>query len=189
MFKTVRDSLQFSYRCKIWVYDYRNQQLRTVQIVVLCGIPNYRHLPVFYYRSAYTGWAKKSKATNSWPWVCQILTDFQFFVVRFLGKFVVKWLFKNPTIPCICCHATLWNVNVRKQAVNDKLQSSVATYLRCGGFVNLPVKNWKSVKICQNYGHEIVVSLFGIPCTVIEFSAVSRPVDFRCIIIGLSLLW
>jgi len=27
---------------------------------------------------------------------------------------------------------TLWNINVRKQAINDKLQGSVATYLGCG---------------------------------------------------------
>jgi len=33
-------------------------------------------------------------------------------------------------------HTTLWNSNVRKQAINDKLQGSVATYLECGGVVN-----------------------------------------------------
>jgi len=27
-----------------------------------------------------------------------------------------------------------------KQAINDKLQGSVATYLRCGGFVNNQIK-------------------------------------------------
>jgi len=27
-----------------------------------------------------------------------------------------------------------------KQAINDKLQGSVATYLRCGGAVNNPIK-------------------------------------------------
>ena len=35
-------------------------------------------------------------------------------------------------IPCVCCHTTLWNSNARKQVTNDKLQGSVATYLRCG---------------------------------------------------------
>jgi len=35
------------------------------------------------------------------------------------------------------CYATnLWNVNVSKKAINDKLQGSVAKYLRCGGVVN-----------------------------------------------------
>ena len=30
----------------------------------------------------------------------------------------------------------LVNINVTKQAINDKLQGSVATYLMCGGVVN-----------------------------------------------------
>ena len=48
-----------------------------------------------------------------------------------------------------------------KQAINDKLQCSVATYLRCGGVVNnqitkglllsLPVIVFKSVNIWQSY--------------------------------------
>jgi len=35
---------------------------------------------------------------------------------------------KRPLNGCCC--------NVRKQAINGKLQGSVATYLRCGGVVN-----------------------------------------------------
>jgi len=46
----------------------------------------------------------------------------------------------NPTIPCICCHTTSRNINVRKQTINDKLQGSAATYLRFGGVVNNRVK-------------------------------------------------
>jgi len=53
----------------------------------------------------------------------------------------------------------------RKQAVNDKLQGSVAKYLRCGGVVNkqiktglllsLPVKkSLKLVNIWQSYQEE-----------------------------------
>jgi len=49
-----------------------------------------------------------------------------------------------------------------KQAINDKLQGSVATYLRCGGFVNKQIKKGllpslrvktflKSVNIWQSY--------------------------------------
>jgi len=39
------------------------------------------------------------------------------------------------------CYATnLWNVNVSKTAINDKLQGSVAKYLRCGGVVNNQIK-------------------------------------------------
>ena len=40
---------------------------------------------------------------------------------------------KNLTEPC---RTTLWNINVRKEAINDKVQGSVATYLRCGGIAN-----------------------------------------------------
>jgi len=59
---------------------------------------------------------------------------------RFVGKFVVKWIFKIPshlayvaTLPC----ETLMSA---KQAINDKLQGSTCTYLRCGGVVNNRIK-------------------------------------------------
>ena len=53
-----------------------------------------------------------------------------------------------------------------KQALNDKLQSSIATYLRCGGVVNNQIKNgllrsvWvkkflKSVNMWQSYKQEL----------------------------------
>jgi len=52
-----------------------------------------------------------------------------------------------------------------KQAINDKLQDSVATYLRCGGVVNQEIKTGlllslrvkkilKSVNIWQSYKQE-----------------------------------
>jgi len=54
------------------------------------------------------------------------------FTGRFLGKIAVKWTLKIPphleyvaTLPC----ETLMPA---KQAINDKLQGSVPTYLRCG---------------------------------------------------------
>jgi len=47
---------------------------------------------------------------------------------------------KSSTTPSICYHTTLWKINVRKQVINDKLQGSVATYLRCGGVVNNQIK-------------------------------------------------
>jgi len=34
----------------------------------------------------------------------------------------------------------MWNINVRKQAINDKLKGSVATYLGCDGVVNNQLK-------------------------------------------------
>jgi len=43
---------------------------------------------------------------------------------------------KNRIAPCICRYTTV----SAKQAIYDKLQGSVATYLRCGGVVNNQVK-------------------------------------------------
>jgi len=57
-----------------------------------------------------------------------------------LGKFAVKRVLELPshlayfaTLPC----ETLTSA---KQAIDDKLQGSVATYLRCGGVVNNQIK-------------------------------------------------
>ena len=51
----------------------------------------------------------------------------------FLGKFVVKWILKIP--PHLAYVATLPRETLmsEKQAINDKLQGSVAAYFRCGG--------------------------------------------------------
>jgi len=61
------------------------------------------------------------------------------------------------TLPC----ETLMSA---KQAINNKLQGSVATYLKCGGVVNNHIKKglllsllvifFKSVNICQSYKQE-----------------------------------
>jgi len=62
-------------------------------------------------------------------------------------------------------NTTSWNINVRQQAINDRLQGSVATYIRCGRVVNneikkglslsLPVKKFlKSVNTWQSYKQE-----------------------------------
>ena len=63
-----------------------------------------------------------------------------FFTGRFLGKFAVKWISQIPphiayvvTLPC----ETLMSA---KQAINDKLQGSVVTYLRRCGVVNNQIK-------------------------------------------------
>jgi len=62
------------------------------------------------------------------------------FTGRFLSRFVFKWILTIPphlayvaTLPC----ETLISA---KQAISDKLQSSIATYLRCGGDVNNQLK-------------------------------------------------
>ena len=54
----------------------------------------------------------------------------------FLGEFSVKWILKVP--PHLAYVATLSCETLMspKQANNNKLQDSVATYLRCGGVVN-----------------------------------------------------
>ena len=76
----------------------------------------------------------------------------------------VKWTLNIPlhlayvaTLPC----ETLMSA---KQAINDELQGSVATYLRCGGVVNNQIKKglllsvseifFKSVNIWQSYKQE-----------------------------------
>ena len=77
----------------------------------------------------------------------------------------MKWILKIPphlayvaTLPC----ETLMSA---KQATNDKLQGSVATYLRCGGVVNNQIKKglllsvrvqnkFKSINIWQSYKQE-----------------------------------
>ena len=69
---------------------------------------------------------------------------FKKFTVRFYGKFAAKYLLQVPpnlicvatlvTIPC----ETLRSENERQSqtnaVINDKVQSTVVTYLRCGGF-------------------------------------------------------
>jgi len=91
-----------------------------------------------------------------------------FFTGIFPGTFAMKSLLKLPPhFAYACCPTTVWNwnINVRKQAINDKLQGSVATYLGCGGAVSnqikkgllssVPVKNnFESVNIWQSYKRE-----------------------------------
>ena len=71
------------------------------------------------------------------------MTDLQhFFTGRFLGKFAVNCILKIP--PHLAYVATLscqtLGLMSAKQAINDKLQGSVAAYLRCGGVVNNQIK-------------------------------------------------
>jgi len=65
----------------------------------------------------------------------------------FFGKFAVRYVLKIPphlayvaTLPC----ETLMSA---KQAINDKLQGSVAAYLRCGGVVNNQIKKRLSLSL------------------------------------------
>ena len=63
-----------------------------------------------------------------------------FFTEKFLGKFVVKCILK--LLPHLAYVATLpcETLTPAKQATNDKLQGSVAAYLRCDGVVNNQLK-------------------------------------------------
>jgi len=97
-----------------------------------------------------------------------ILSNFDrfthFFAGKFLGEFAAKRILNIPqhlayvaTLPC----ETLMSA---KQAINDKLQGSVATYLKCGGVVenqikkdlllNVRMKFFQSVNIWQRYKQE-----------------------------------
>jgi len=67
-------------------------------------------------------------------------TDQNFFTGRFLGKFAVKCILKIPphlayvaTLPCETSFSA-------EQAISDKLQDSVAVYLRYYGVVNNQIK-------------------------------------------------
>jgi len=69
-----------------------------------------------------------------------MLTDIKKITGRFPVKFVVKWILQiSPhlayvaTLPC----ETLMSV---KQTINNKLQGSVATYLRYSGVVDTQIK-------------------------------------------------
>jgi len=97
--------------------------------------------------SIYTGWAKR-RGHRLMTTILSNLYFKNFFTGRFLGKFAVKWILKIPlhlayvaTLP----RDTL--IMSAKHAINDKLQGSVATYLRRGGVVNNQIKKgWVSEK-------------------------------------------
>ena len=57
-----------------------------------------------------------------------------------IGKYLVK-LWARVKCLVFLTHSVLRETtNVTKQAINDKLQGSVATYLRCGGVANNQIK-------------------------------------------------
>jgi len=98
---------------------------------------------------------QKSGAANSWPYFYQILTDLKkksfHWKIPCLDKFAVKWILKIPphlayvaTLPC----ETLMSA---KQAINDKLQGTVATYLRCGELFNNKIKKSLLMSVRMNY--------------------------------------
>ena len=92
------------------------------------------------------------------------------FTGRFLGKYVVKRILKIP--PHLAYIATLAceTLMSAKEAINDKLQGSVAAYLRCCGVVNqvkkgllfsLSEKKLKSGIFGKVTSKDVVVSCTG----------------------------
>jgi len=58
------------------------------------------------------------------------------FTGRFLSKFSVIWILKIPLHLAHVATLRCESLMPVKRAINDKLQGSVATYLRCDGVVN-----------------------------------------------------
>jgi len=86
--------------------------------------------------STSTGWAKKAVPQTHDHNSVKSLHDLQNFVT---GRFF--WVnLQYPTAPYTCCYTSLSNINASKKALNDKLQGSVAAYLRCGGVVHNQIK-------------------------------------------------
>jgi len=63
-----------------------------------------------------------------------------FFTGRFVAKFAVKWILKIPSHLAYVATLPSETLMSPKHAINNKLQDSVATYLRCGGVVNNQIK-------------------------------------------------
>jgi len=59
-----------------------------------------------------------------------------FFTTRFLSKFAVKCILKIPSHLAYVATLPRETLMSAKQTIDDKIQCSVATYLRCGGVVN-----------------------------------------------------
>ena len=81
-----------------------------------------------------------------------MLTDVKkVFTGRFFSKFEVKWILNSP--PHLAYVATLPRETLMsaKQAINDKLQCSVATYLRFGGVANYRSKKSLLLSVRVNF--------------------------------------
>ena len=74
------------------------------------------------------------------------------------GKWRVKrWMIIIIIIIGVCCE-TLGLISAN-QAINDKLQGSVATYLRCGGVVNNQIKKGLLLRVKKNLIGEYLAKL------------------------------
>jgi len=64
------------------------------------------------------------------------------FTGRFLSKFAVKWILKIPPHLAYIAALPCETLMLAKQAINVKIQGSVATYLRRGWVVNNLTELW-----------------------------------------------
>ena len=72
------------------------------------------------------------------------------FTRRFLGKNVVKKILKIPSHLAYVATLSCETLMSAKEAINDKLQGSVATYLRCGGVVNNRIRKGLLLSLSEN---------------------------------------
>jgi len=80
---------------------------------------------------------------------CQV-TDFKKITGRFLGKFVVKRIIKIPSHLAYVATPLCETLTLAKQSINDKLQGSVSTHLRCGGVVNNQIEKGLGLLLSLN---------------------------------------
>jgi len=72
---------------------------------------------------------------------------YNFFTERFFGKFAVRYILKIPPHLAYVAKLPCETLMSAKQAINDKLRSSVAAYLSCGGVVNNQIKKRLSLSL------------------------------------------
>jgi len=85
---------------------------------------------------------------------------------RFPGKFTGKWILQLPphlayvaTLPC----ETSMSAN---QAINDKLQGSVGTHLRCGEVVNNQIKKGFLLSVSEKFFGKVTNKSVVVSCTL-----------------------
>jgi len=80
---------------------------------------------------------------------CQV-TDLKKITGRFLGKLVVKRIIKIPSHLAYVATPLCETLTLAKQSINDKLQGSVSTHLRCGGVVNNQIEKGLGLLLSLN---------------------------------------
>ena len=76
---------------------------------------------------AYIQGGRKKRGHKLRDKILSNLNRFTFFSLKDSVVNLRSMVIKTTSTPCRCCHTTWRNINARKQAINDKLQSSVVT--------------------------------------------------------------